>query len=105
MPIRRRRVNPFYVLLVLAAAVFCVTACAYGVMAVRQLHAAPPAAVPEQDEAFVTWMDRYGATALIVEVGVLAVATIAAMATDRYWTGDGQPTGEVNGKERQRVGV
>ena len=87
---RRRRVNPFYVLVTLAATAFCVTACAYGVMAVKQLHAAQPAAQTRlEDDHFVTWMDRHGASALIVELGVLAVATVAAMATDRYWTDRG----------------
>jgi hypothetical protein len=57
-------------------------------MAVKQLHAAHPTVEPgQEDDRFVVWMDRHGATALIVEVGILAVTTVAAMATDRYWTG------------------
>ena len=85
---RGRSINPFYVLLVLAGAVFCVTACGYGVMAVRQLHAVPPdvAAVPS-GEGFLEWMDQHGPTAMLVELIILGVATVAAIGTDHYWTG------------------
>lgn len=35
---------------------------------------------------FVEIVDRYGFAALMIELGVLAGATFAAIATDEYWT-------------------
>lgn len=89
MPTRPKRVNPFYVLLVLAGVAFCLTASAYGVMAVKQLHASqqivPPSA---NDSQFMTLMDEHGVTALVVELVVLGIATAAAISTDRFWSGE-----------------
>jgi len=77
--------NPFYLLLVLAGIAFCVTACAYGVMAFRDLRGG--AAVVEADAGgLMGFLDRYGAALMAVEVVVLAVATIAAIWTDPFWT-------------------
>ena len=56
---RKKHVNPFYIVLVVAGLVFLLTACAYGVMAVKQLRA--PHTLPAQVEAdasFVEFMDR-----------------------------------------------
>ena len=38
MSLRQTFSNPFYFLLMVAGVIFCVTACAYGVMTVRGLH-------------------------------------------------------------------
>jgi hypothetical protein len=77
--------NPFYVLLVLAGAVFCVTACAYGVMAFRDVRGG--AAVVENDSGgLMGFLDRHGAALMAAEVVVLAVATVAAIWTDPFWT-------------------
>lgn len=35
---------------------------------------------------FVEVVDQYGFAAMMIELGVLAVATFAAIATDEYWT-------------------
>lgn len=92
----KKRVNPFYVLLVLAGIAFAITACAYGVMAVRQLHAGdyPLSATTlaaqgvETDAGLVRFMDQHGARLMFVELAVLGLATVAAMGTDRVWTGE-----------------
>lgn len=73
--------NPFYLLLVITGVVFCVTACAYGVMTVRGLH--PDA--PGSEASMLEWLDRHGFVMLISEVATLAVFTVAAIWTDSYW--------------------
>jgi len=86
---RKKHVNPFYIVLVVAGLVFLLTACAYGVMAVKQLRA--PHTLPAQVEAdasFVEFMDQHGPKAMLIELAILGVATFAAMSTDRYWSGD-----------------
>lgn len=90
---KKKRVNPFYILLVLAGIVFAVTACAYGVMAVKQMHATDiqftrAAAEPQghaRDADFVQFMDDYGARLMLGELAVLAVTSAAAIGTDRFW--------------------
>jgi hypothetical protein len=78
--------NPFYLLLVVAGALFFVTAFAYGAMAVRQLHAGPVVAEAGSDGSFVQLLDRHGISTMFVELIVLSVATVMAMATDGYWS-------------------
>jgi hypothetical protein len=78
-------VNPFYVVLVLAGAVFCVTACAYGVMAFRDVRGGE--AVAEADSrGLMGFLDRHGAALMAAEVVVLGMATVAAIWTDPFWT-------------------
>jgi hypothetical protein len=93
---RRKRVNPFYVLLVLAGTLFTVTACAYGVMAVKQLHAsdyqlpgqARSVKLTGTDQSFIQFMDQHGERLMLAELAILGVASFAAMGTDRLWVGD-----------------
>lgn len=86
---RKKRVNPFYVVLVVAGVAFVVTACAYGVMAVKQLHVSYVSIEQVQaDASFVSFMDEHGATVMMMELVVLGVATFAAIGTDRFWTGE-----------------
>ena len=86
---RKKRVNPFYVILVLAGVAFVVTACAYGVMAVKQMHVSyVPIGQVQADASFVGFMDEHGATVMMIELAILGVATFAAMGTDRFWTGE-----------------
>jgi len=89
MSTRKKRVNPFYVVLIAAGVAFLLTACAYGVMAVKQLRAPQTlAAQVESDARFVEFMDQYGPKAMLVELTILGFATFAAISTDRYWSGD-----------------
>ena len=61
MPQPSKVVNPFYVLLVLAGCAFAITASAYGVMTVRQLHRSR-ADVSPSDDRFMELVDRLSAT-------------------------------------------
>ncbi len=83
---RRRRLaaigNPFYVLLVFGGILFFITACAYAVMTFRGR--LPTAGAAEQHPLLV-FLDQHGALLLGCEIGLLAVFTCAAMATDSYW--------------------
>jgi hypothetical protein len=93
---RNQRVNPFYILLVVAGTLFTVTACAYGVMAVRHLHAADrlrpglarQATLTEPDIGFMQLMDEHGGRLMLVELAILGVTSLAAMGTDRYWASE-----------------
>jgi hypothetical protein len=77
--------NPFYVMLAIVGVVFVITACLYGVMTVRMLD---PAGQPQQagGAELIVFVDRHGATALAIELGVLAILTVLAISTDGFWT-------------------
>ncbi len=80
----KKLANPFYVLLVIAGTLFCLTAFAYGVMTVRALH--PDAQdASASGAALMDWLDEKGFRLMIIELGILAVATVAAIATDSFW--------------------
>lgn len=95
---KKRRINPFYILLVLAGVAFAVTACGYGVMALQQMQANPYAPTAAADRnaspdarsmrAFIGFFDEHGVTLMTGELIVLGLATFAAIGTDRFWTGD-----------------
>jgi hypothetical protein len=87
--------NPFYVLLIIAGVLFVITACAYFTMAVREAGGAvreAGGAVREAgggsgpDHSFGALVSRYGLTALIAELILLAIATFGAIGTDEYWS-------------------
>jgi hypothetical protein len=85
MSVRRSATNPFYVLLVVLGIAFALTACAYTVMtltAVRRHDAPEPSA---GGAALLEFLDRHGAELMGGELALLALATVAAIATDRYW--------------------
>ena len=83
---RRKPVNPFYVLLVIAGVVFCLTATAYGVMTVQGLHPERAAEQSEGGRHMLVWLDEHGAGLLMGELAVLAVFTFAAIGTDNFWS-------------------
>ncbi len=75
-----KAINPFYPLLVLGGTLFLITACAYAVMAYRSLK------MNIHGEGGLMQMMRvHGSTIFTIELSVLAVLLIAAMATDRFW--------------------
>lgn len=80
----KKSANPFYAVLIVAGLVFVVTAAAYGVMATRESRAAL-SGEPVAEHALMRWMHDNGNTALLTELTILGVATIAAIATDDYW--------------------
>ena len=51
----------------------------------RGLHNAT-AAMNSPGERMMDWLDTNGFRLLLIELGVLAVFTFAAIATDEYWT-------------------
>lgn len=98
-----KRINPFYVILVLFGVAFVVTAFAYFLMALKDVHASglfPATGSLEAQAAgslgFVEWMDRYGVRLMVGELVVLAISTVAAIVTDTYWSGD--QASEINAK-------
>lgn len=93
--------NPFYVLLVIVGTAFCLTACAYGLMAMRALRpdrshdvraiagssvaADANGSTRPGPHQLLAYMERNGEKLLLIELAVLTVATFAAMGTDSYW--------------------
>jgi hypothetical protein len=90
---RRKSINPFYLLLMVAGTAFALTACAYGVMSVKMLNPAGVGSESESRQFFVRFMDEHGATIMLAEIAVLAVCTVLAMATDGYWQRGANKTG------------
>ena len=83
---KSKQTNPFYILLLLAGCAFAVTACAYGVMMVRQKNAATSASwvAPEQRDPFNEFVDEHGARIMLMELVLLGVGTFGAIAYDEY---------------------
>lgn len=75
---RKEPVNPFYVLLILVGIVFCVSACAYGVMAYRGLKVSDSAVTG----GLIALMEQRGGLILAVELAALAAATVGAIGLD-----------------------
>lgn len=75
----KKIINPFFTALVVVGLAFALTACAYTVMSFQSLD--PHAA----DQGLSTLMKRHGLMILVVELGLLAVLTVAAISTDEYW--------------------
>ena len=67
---------------------FLLTATSYGVLAFRDVQGQNPAA---SGSGLMLFLDRHGGLLLAGELGVLIVASLAAMATDGYWTKREQP--------------
>lgn len=81
--------NPFYFLLALVGIAFCVSASAFGLMTLRQSRA-PQAVLLEDAQTpvhpLMKLMDRHGMKILMGELGLLAVFTFGAIATDQIWS-------------------
>lgn len=76
---RARRVNPFSVLLGIVGVVFTLTAACYCVSVLRGVRPETSRATPHPLELAI---DRWGTTALVVELALLAVATFGSIAFD-----------------------
>jgi hypothetical protein len=88
----RKPINPFYVLLVVVGAAFAITACAYGVTAMRALRPNRALAqAPPPQSSLVKLMDEHGERLLVGELLLLAVCTVGAISTDGYWSRRGNP--------------
>jgi hypothetical protein len=81
---KKKRSNPFYTLLVIASVAFTISACAYGVMMYRvsTMIDEPTAGEP----GLMPWLQAWGTPLLAIELGVLVVASLAAMATDGHFS-------------------
>lgn len=77
----RKRTNPFNVVLGVVGFLFTITAMSYCVFVLRGVQAAGAnAAAPPA--AFERLMDDYGTSILVVQLAVLAIATVGAVAFD-----------------------
>ncbi len=78
--------NPFYGLLVVVGFVFCVTACAYGLMVLKTTRVAESRQADQapnpSGEALLHWMDQHGMLTMGIELGILGVATVGAIWLD-----------------------
>jgi hypothetical protein len=86
----KKSFNPFYALLVIVGLVFVVTAFAYGFMAFQAVNAVRAEAGLHAGHPLFQWLRVHGDATLLIELGVLALLTVGAIATDRYW--DKAPT-------------
>lgn len=84
MASKRSPKNPFYVLLVVLGIAFALTACAYSVMTLKAVRQAEDAA-PAGGARLLEFLDEHGALLMAVELVLLAITTVAAISTDRYW--------------------
>src|SRR5262245_17156746 len=73
--------NPFYVALIPVGVVFAITACSYFVMAAlgQDPH-------NDTEQGLPGLMNHWGMTIMGVELGLLAILTVAAIASDDFWT-------------------
>jgi hypothetical protein len=84
MASEKKRGNPLYALVVAAGLAFTLTACAYGVLMVRSMNRDASSSVASSP--LLAFLDRHGFKLLMGELALLGVASVAAMATDDYWT-------------------
>lgn len=81
----KKTFNPFYVLLIPAGLVFAVTAFAYGYMAFQAVNAIRAEAGAHAGHPLFQWLRAHGDAALLIELALLAVLTVTAIATDKIW--------------------
>lgn len=74
--------NPFYVALLVMAAVFAVTGAAYALWLAGVFEDAEQAGHP-----LVLFLRTSGERWLLIELAVIAVLTFASLATDEWWRG------------------
>ncbi len=83
-------INPFYVLTAVAGVAFTMTACGYGLVDAPRSRAAASSASPSRRRIrkcgtrLMNLLDQHGILILAVEVGILAVASVAAILLDHY---------------------
>ena len=77
----KKPTNPFYIAALPVGVLFAVTACAFVVMTMQ-------GADPQRAEetGLIALMSRHGVMIMLVELAVLGVLTLAAIATDDFWT-------------------
>ena len=85
------RTNPFYVLLVVTGLAFAITACGFGVMTFTDVHGPELLDTPQQESVrrmanhpLFEFLDKHGTKTMLIELAVLALATIGCIATDSW---------------------
>ena len=76
---KRKRVNPFSALLGIVGIAFTLTAACFCLSVLRGVRPETSRAAPHLLERMI---DRWGTTALVMELGLLAVATFGSIAYD-----------------------
>jgi hypothetical protein len=97
---RLEAINPFYIVLVVVGILFALTACAYGVMALRAV-AVRSGEASASGQSLMQFLDRYGMWVMIGELAVLALATFGAIGTDDYWTRRAQQRNSSNSPSKK----
>jgi len=82
---RRKIVNPFFLLLGIAGAVFVVSAVLYGAMALQISHAVGDWADQEPIHPLLLFFRENGTMVLLIELAVLGILAVAAIWSDDYW--------------------
>lgn len=82
---RKKAINPFYIVLLVAGVAFCVTASAYGVMMLRTSRASAEVVRADAQHPLQQFVGAHGNQLIVVELLVLGLATIAAIGTEQYW--------------------
>ena len=75
--------KPFNILVMLSGTAFAITACAFAVMTVREMD--PSAATGAEPDGLMAWMSQHGFSAMLWQLGLLGVFSVAAIATDEFW--------------------
>jgi hypothetical protein len=81
----KKRINPFYILLIPAGVAFVVTAFAYGFMAFQVVNAVRAEAGRHAAHPLFQWLRVHGDMTLAIELALLAAFTFAAIGTDQWW--------------------
>ena len=102
MPQPSKVVNPFYALLVLSGCAFAITASAYGVMTARQLHPSREAVSPT-DDRFNELIDKQGPKIMFLELLLLGICTVGAIAVDHYFAVDESGSQDISGPRHDAV--
>jgi len=55
-------------------------------MTLRGIQASTASEASASGQQLMEWIDRNGFWLMMIEIGVLAICTFAAIATDEYWT-------------------
>ena len=76
---RKKPTNPFYVVLLPVGVVFVLTACAFVVMMMQV------GQHPAGEADLIRLMERHGIIIMAIELALLGVLTVAAIATDDFW--------------------
>lgn len=91
---KQARTNPFYVLLVIFGVIFCITASAYGIMALKSFSPAGAQDNSESGVQLMRFLNDWGMWLMMGELVLLGISTFAAMATDSYWSGESSENGD-----------